>query len=52
MNPTDLTETTINVVAICGSLCRGSYTRLALKIALQGAQEVGAQTRQIDLQDY
>src|SRR5712692_7918643 len=52
MNPTDLTETPINVVAICGSLRRGSSTRLALKIALQGAQEVGAQTRLIDLQDY
>jgi FMN reductase len=52
MNPADLTETPIVVVAICGSIRRGSYTRQALTIALQGAQEVGAQTRLIDLRDY
>lgn len=42
----------LNVIAICGSLRQGSYTRMALKIALQGAQELGAQTRILDLQDY
>jgi FMN reductase len=52
MHPADLTDIPTVVVAICGSLRRGSYTRLALEIALQGAQEVGAQTRLIDLQDY
>jgi FMN reductase len=51
-NPTDLMETPIIVVGICGSLRRGSYTRQALTIALEGAQEVGAQTRLIDLRDY
>jgi FMN reductase len=52
MNLTDLTDNPIRVVAICGSLRRGSYTRLALTIALEGAQEVGAQARLIDLRDY
>lgn len=52
MNPTDLPETPLVVVAICGSLRPGSYTRQALEIALQGAQEVGAETRLIDLRDY
>jgi NAD(P)H-dependent FMN reductase len=52
MTPTDPIENPIMVVAICGSLRRGSYTRSALTIALQGAQEVGAQTRLIDLQEY
>jgi FMN reductase len=40
------------VVGICGSLRRGSYTRMAVQIALQGAREVGAQTRLLDLQEY
>jgi NAD(P)H-dependent FMN reductase len=52
MNPVDSSETPITVVAVCGSLRRGSYTRQALTIALQGAREVGAQTRLIDLRDY
>jgi FMN reductase len=52
MNPTDPPETPIVVVAICGSLRSGSYTRLALEIALQGAREAGARTRLIDLRDY
>ena len=52
MSPTDLTEGPIIVVAICGSLRRGSYTRMAVSIALQGAREAGAQTRLIDLRDY
>lgn len=51
-NPTILTETPIVVVGLCGSLRRGSHTRQALTIALEGAQEVGAQTRLIDLRDY
>ena len=43
---------TIQVVAIPGSLRPQSYTRLALNIALQGAQEAGAQTRMLDLASY
>jgi NAD(P)H-dependent FMN reductase len=42
----------IRVAAVCGSLRPGSYTRQALAIALQGAQELGAQTQLIDLRDY
>jgi FMN reductase len=40
------------VAGICGSLRRDSYTRRAVRIALRGAQEVGAETRLIDLRDY
>jgi FMN reductase len=42
----------VSVVGICGSLRPGSYTRLALEIALQGARELGARTQLIDLRDY
>ena len=42
----------IRVVGICGSLRTGSYTRMALKIALLGAEEAGAQTQLIDLREY
>jgi len=42
----------LNIVGICGSLRPSSYTCMALEIALQGAQELGAQTRILDLQDY
>jgi FMN reductase len=30
----------------------GSFTRMALQVALAGAQEAGAQTRLIDLREY
>jgi FMN reductase len=42
----------IRVVGINGSLRDGSYTRLAVRLALQGAEEVGAQTQLIDLREY
>ena len=42
----------VSVVGICGSLREKSYTRMALAVALQGAAEVGAATRLIDLRDY
>ena len=45
-------EPAISVVGINGSLRDGSYTRLALNLALQGAEEVGAQTQLIDLREY
>ena len=41
-----------HVVGICGSLRKGSYTRMALAIALQGAEDAGARTQLIDLRDY
>jgi FMN reductase len=49
---TESNDNNIRVTAICGSLRPGSYTRLALEIALQGARELGADTRLIDLRDY
>lgn len=42
----------IQVVGLSGSLRENSYTRLAMELALQGAQERGAQTRLLDLRDY
>lgn len=46
------TSTVSRVVGICGSLRQKSYTRLALKVALRGAEEAGAETHLIDLRDY
>ena len=42
----------IRIVAICGSLRPGSYTRMALQVALRGARETGAEAKLIDLRDY
>lgn len=42
----------IRIVAICGSLRPGSYTRMALQVALRGARETGAETTLIDLRGY
>ncbi len=42
----------VRVVAICGSLRPGSYTRNALQVALGGARETGAEAALIDLRDY
>ncbi len=52
MSQKEHTENHISVAGICGSIRSGSYTRMALKIALEGAQEVGVQTQLIDLKDY
>ena len=53
MNQTaDRSTEEVLVVGICGSLRTGSYTRMALNIALRGAQEVGARTKLIDLREY
>lgn len=41
-----MTET--HVVAVCGSLRDGSYTRKSLRIALEAAEEAGASTELID----
>ena len=45
-------EDEILVVGLCGSLRVGSHTRMALDVALQGARDVGARTRLIDLREY
>jgi len=42
----------VRIAGICGSIRKGSYTRLALALALNGAEEAGAQTDLIDLRDY
>jgi len=42
----------VRVVGICGSLRKESYTRLAVKVALRGAEEAGAEAQLIDLRDY
>ena len=42
----------INVIGISGSLRKGSYTTMAIDIALQGAREVGAETQLVDLREY
>jgi NAD(P)H-dependent FMN reductase len=42
----------IQVAGICGSLRVGSFTRMALQMALAGAHEAGARTRLIDLREY
>lgn len=42
----------IYIVGLSGSLRSGSYTSLAVNIALQGAQESGASVRMLDLNDY
>ncbi|WP_410767196.1 NADPH-dependent FMN reductase [Haloferax sp. DFSO60] len=41
-----------HVIAIAGSLRDHSYTRLALQVALDGAEEVGATTELIDLREF
>lgn len=42
----------LRVVGICGSLRKQSYTRMALRVALRGAEEAGAETHLIDLREY
>jgi FMN reductase len=42
----------IQVAGICGSLRKDSFTRMALQIALEGANEAGAQIRLMNLSDY
>ena len=42
----------ISVVGICGSLRPDSHTHKALKIALEGAAEVGVNVQLIDLKEY
>lgn len=45
-------ENHISVVGICGSIRPDSYTRMTLKLALEGAREIGVKTKLIDLRDY
>lgn len=49
MNPT---EQDILVVGMGGSLRTKSYSRMALQIALEGAEELGARGQLLDLREY
>ncbi len=45
-------EPPLHILAVCGSLNPVSRTKMALALALKGAEEYGADTRLIDLRDY
>ena len=44
--------TSPTIVAVCGSLRDESYTRTALKYALEAADRAGAETELLDLREY
>jgi FMN reductase len=48
----DQTEERLTVIGICGSIRPGSYTRMAMRIALQSAAEAGAQIQLLDLEKF
>ena len=50
--PNETCETTVRVAALCGSIRPGSYTRMALEIALRGVAGAGFETDLIDLRDF
>ena len=52
MNTADKEHLPCKIVGISGSLRSGSYTTLAVRLALKGAEELECQTKFIDLRDY
>lgn len=52
MRSQDFLKAPVKIIAICGSLREGSYTRAALQVALQGAAESRADVKLIDLREY
>ena len=52
MSTTDKEHQSCKIVGISGSLRPGSYTTLAVRLALQGAKELKCETRLVDLRDY
>jgi FMN reductase len=52
MNNLVKTNDSVQVVGLVGSLRPGSYTRLSVRLALEGAAERGAATQLIDLRNY
>ncbi len=52
MSNNDKNASRVKVVGISGSLRSGSYTRTAVGIALEGAEETGAETRLLDLREF
>lgn len=49
---TDRNDDEVLIGGVCGSLRPGSYTRLAVQLALEGARETGAAIELIDLRSY
>ena len=52
MSTTDKEQHSSKIVGISGSLRAGSYTTLAVALALKGAQELKCETKLINLRDY
>ena len=52
MSATDKEQHSCKIVGISGSLRPGSYTTLAVALALKGAQELKCETKLINLRDY
>lgn len=52
MSTTDRAERACKIVGISGSLRSGSYTTLAVGLALQGAKDLKCETKLIDLREY
>jgi FMN reductase len=52
MSQEEKTREQIRITGICGSLRPGSYTRMALEVALRGARETGTEATLVDLRDY
>src|SRR5437667_5721027 len=52
MSTTDEEHHSCKIVGISGSLRSGSYTTLAVALALKGAKELKCQTKLINLRDY
>ena len=52
MSATDKEQHSCNIVGISGSLRSGSYTTLAVALALKGAKELKCETKLINLRDY
>ena len=51
-DPADKEDRPCKIVGISGSLRPGSYTTRAVALALKGAEELGCQTKLIELRDY
>jgi FMN reductase len=52
MNTADKEHQPCKIIGISGSLRSGSYTTLAVRLALKGAEELECQGKLIDLRDY
>jgi FMN reductase len=52
MNTPDKEDQPCKIVGISGSLRLGSYTASAVRLALEGAEELNCQTKLINLRDY